>query len=283
MKAKALSIFVGIFLLVSMLAVPAPALAWSSTPQKVVFVNDQGIRLKGWLFRPAGTGPFPAVVMMHGCAGVYSDGRPGKGITSLYREWGDRLVKAGYVALLVDSFSPRNAPQNQCNGGRPVVSEVRDRPYDAYAGLKYLTSLPYVSADKIGLLGWSQGGSAVMASMHITKYSEAANFKAAVAFYAGCGLYNAFGGVENSKWKPYAPMVFLHGSADTVVRVNLCRIRIRAARALGATQVGITVFANAHHKFDQATRAGNGFTQADVRAKKAADPQAMQFFATYLR
>jgi dienelactone hydrolase len=283
MKAKTLSIFVGIFLLAGMFAVPAPALAWSSTPKKVTFVNDQGIILKGWLFEPSGAGPFPAVVMMHGCAGVYSNGRPGKGITSLYREWGDRLVKAGYVALLVDSFTPRNAPQNQCDSGKPAVSEVKDRPYDAYAGLRYLTSLPDVSADKIGLLGWSQGGSSVMASMHITKYTAVSSFKAAVAFYAGCGLHNWYGGLERSTWKPYAPMVFLHGSADTVVRANLCRIRIKAAKELGATQVGITVFANAHHKFDQATRVGNGFTQADVRAKRAADPQTMQFFATHLR
>lgn len=283
MKFKTLSAFVGIFLLVCTLITPVPAYAEAVSPQKVTFVNYQGIRLQGWLFQPAGEGPYPAVVMMHGCAGVFSNSNPGKGINSLYREWGNRLVKAGYVALLVDSFTPRNAPQNQCNTARPVVSEVKARPSDAYASLKYLASLSYVSAGKIGLLGWSQGGSSVMATMDITKYKEASNFKAAVAFYAGCGMRNAFGGLKNSTWQPYAPMVFLHGSADTVVRANLCRIRIRAAKAFGATEVSLTIFANAHHKFDQARTVGNGFTQADVDAKKAADPQAMQFFATYLR
>jgi hypothetical protein len=35
MKAKALPMLMGIFLLVSTLATPAPALAWTITPQKV--------------------------------------------------------------------------------------------------------------------------------------------------------------------------------------------------------------------------------------------------------
>jgi dienelactone hydrolase len=111
------------------------------------------------------------MVMLHSCSGVYSYSDPAKGIATLYREWGDRLVKAGYAVLLVDSFTPRNAPQDQCGNGNTGVSEVNDRPYDAYAGLKYLASKSYVSADKIGLPGWSHGGSSTMASMDVTRFN----------------------------------------------------------------------------------------------------------------
>ena len=115
------SFFVIMIGLLAMFAAPVRmASAWSVTPQDVSFTNQQGIVILGKLFKPAGAGPFPAVVMMHGCSGIYSNSNPTSGVASINREWGDRLVAAGYVALLVDSFTPRNAPQNQC--GSSVVS-----------------------------------------------------------------------------------------------------------------------------------------------------------------
>lgn len=85
---KALTIFVGIMMLVGTFANPGLALAWSISPQKVTFVNDQGITLTGWLFQPSTTGQHPAIVMLHGCSGVYSYSDPTRGIATLYREWG---------------------------------------------------------------------------------------------------------------------------------------------------------------------------------------------------
>lgn len=283
MKLRTLYWYVVISLLVSLFATPSSAFAWTIAPQKVTFVNGQGITLTGYLFKPAGSGPYPAVVMMHGCAGVFSYSDPTLGISKLYREWGDRLVSAGYAALLVDSFTPRKADQNQCGNGNTGVSEENDRPYDAYAGLKYLASRSYISANRIGLLGWSHGGSATIMSMDITKFSTSYNFKAAVAFYPGCGLYGALGGVTKSTWKPYAPFVILMGSADTVVSVSYCQTRVSKAQTLGASNLGITIYPKAQHKFDQAVKVTASFTQADVDAKHGADPQAIQFFAKYLR
>ncbi|MEP6894148.1 MAG: dienelactone hydrolase family protein [Chloroflexota bacterium] len=283
MKLRSLYFFAGILVLVSLFATPSSAFAWTNTPQKITFVNEQGITLTGWLFTPAGSGPFPAVVMMHGCPGMYSYSDPTRGISTLYREWGDRLVSAGYVGLLVDSFTPRNATQNQCGNGSVGVSEVNDRPYDAFAALKYLASNSYVSANRIGLLGWSHGGSSAIAAMDSTKFNISNSFKAAVTFYPGCGLYDAFGGVNNSTWKPYAPFMILHDSADTVVSPAYCQTRVSKAQTLGAANISITIFANAKHSFDGARSVANSFTQADVDAKKSADTQAMQFFAAYLR
>jgi len=283
MKLRPLYLYTVIALFVSMLAAPVPTFAWTNTAQQVSFVNAQGITLTGWLFKPIGNGPFPAVVMMHGCNGIFSFSDPTRGIANMYREWGDRLVSAGYTALLVDSFTPRKAAQNQCGNGITGVSEVNDRPYDAYAGLKYLASRADVSGSRIGLLGWSHGGSASMMSMDTTKYNTTNNFKVAAAFYPGCGLYDALGAVKNSTWKPYAPITILIGSADTVVSVDYCTTRVSKAQALGAANVSIAVFQNAKHSFDGAVKVANGFTQADVDAKNAADIQVTKLFATYLR
>lgn len=282
MKHKLLYCYTIIALLVGVLAAPSSALAWTYTPEKVTFVNDQGITLTGYLFKPSGNGPFPAVVMMHGCAGVFSYSNPAKGVQKMFREWGDRLAKAGYIALLVDSYTPRNTPQKQCSNGSAGVSEVNDRPYDAYAGLKYLASRADVSADKIGLLGWSHGGSSVMAAMEGTQFNSSYNFKVAVAFYPGCGLSNAFGGIKNSTWKSYAPFTILIGSADTTVSVSTCQTRVSNANALGASNLELKIYQNAHHSFDGAVKITSAFTQADLDAKKSADDKAMSLFAQYL-
>ena len=51
-------------------------------------------QLEGLLYRPAGDGPAPAMVLMHGCAGLYArDGVP----TSRHHDWAWRLQSLGYV------------------------------------------------------------------------------------------------------------------------------------------------------------------------------------------
>jgi dienelactone hydrolase len=278
MKSKFLPSFVMTCMLIGSFLTPSSASALMVTPQKVTFLNNQGLTLEGWLFRPVGTTVHPAIVMLHGCMGVYSFGDPAQGVNSLYREWGNRLVKAGYAALLVDSFTPRNIPQEQCDRNGAGLSVVNIRASDAYAGLNYLASQAFVDPDKIGLLGWSHGGSGSMAAMDITKFRTLHNFKAAVAFYPGCGLNNLFGGLTDSTWKPYTSLIIFFGTADKVVSLADCKNRVRTAKALGATDLGIIVFPNAQHSFDVARKVDDHFTQYDVNAKTMADATAMLFF-----
>ncbi|GAB4217474.1 MAG: hypothetical protein OHK0022_59780 [Roseiflexaceae bacterium] len=240
--------------------------------------------ITGKLYKPTGSGKYPAVVMLHGCSGIYSFSDPTKGVGSLFKEWGERLVNAGYVALLVDSYTPRSAPQNQC--GSSVTSPVNDRTYDAYAAYHYLHAQSYIT-DSIGLLGWSAGGSSAMATMVYTASTQA-NFRAAAIFYAGCGLNNAFDGLAASTWKPYAHVRFFHGTADTVVSLSHCQTRVNRAITLGAStatgnSVELTSYQGAHHSFDMAKQVGNGFTTEDLDAKADADPKVMTLFSTYLK
>ena len=275
MRLKRTSFFVGIILVIS-LAIPAfVAGALNVKPQQVNFVNSQGIRLTGWVFKPDGNGPFPSVVMMPGCMGAYASGTGAKEISPMYLEWGDRLVTAGYVALLVDS-------QDQCGNTTAGRSEINIRHYDAYAGLNYLVTQSFVAADKVGLIGWSHGGSSVMAAMDESQSVDEAQFKAAVAFYPGCTLGNAFGDLKQSIWKPYAPFVILQGSVDAITDPATCTARVTGAQELGVTSVTINTFEDAQHRFDGATKAEDGFTQLDVDAKIAADAQVLHFFDTHL-
>src|SRR5262245_22823973 len=77
------------------------------------------VTLKAVLFRPEGAGPFPAVVGLHGCGGLIN--RTGQ-LGARYRDWGERLVAAGFVVLYPDSFGPRGLA-SQC-----TVRERRAAP-----------------------------------------------------------------------------------------------------------------------------------------------------------
>lgn len=64
--------------------------------ETVTFKGTSELVLKGRLTKPKGDGPFPAIVLLHGC----------RGITAYLEPWVERLVKWGYVALQVDSLEP---------------------------------------------------------------------------------------------------------------------------------------------------------------------------------
>src|SRR5919201_28404 len=67
-------------------------------------LEDIGGGLRGILYRPEGAGPFPAVVALHGCGGLFN--RYGK-LVSRFADWGDRLAAAGLAVLFPDSYGAR--------------------------------------------------------------------------------------------------------------------------------------------------------------------------------
>ena len=68
-------------------------------------VGQPGTMLDGYLFRPDGAGPFPAIVALHGCSGMFARGT--NWIAAVFRGWAAELNRLGYVFLLVDRLGPR--------------------------------------------------------------------------------------------------------------------------------------------------------------------------------
>lgn len=259
----------------------------ASTTQDVSFVNGQGITLTGKLYQPTtGTTPRPAVILMHGCSGFFSYSDKTKGVMSLYDDWAKALNNQGYIALVVNSFTPRNALENQCGNGSAGTSEVNDRPYDTAAAAQYLSGLSSVKADKIGLLGWSHGASTTLAALARLDIPGNELLKVGVAFYPGCGMYGAFtavsGDISTSTWTPNAPTLILHGDIDPLYTSGYCTTRVNHAKTLGAT-VNMTSYVGAQHSFDQAKQVTDKWTQWDVNAKQSADPTAQLYLDAYLK
>lgn len=264
------------FLLASGCVLAIPAFA---NPTDVSFTTLQGITITGKLYLPAASATrVPAVVMMHGCSGIYSYSDPAKGVALLYKEWGDRLTKTGYAALVVDSFTGRGMPQNQCGNGSEGVSEVTDRPYDAHGAAQFLKNsyAGMIDPAKIVLLGWSHGASSTISTLSESMTSQLGKpFKAGFAFYPGCGLYNAFGGISTSTYVPYASLQIMHGSIDPLYTNGYCDKRVNNAVKLGSLNMSMSVYLGAQHNFDNARMVDAKWTQADVEAKTSSDASVM--------
>ena len=140
------------------------------------------VAIDATLVRPAGDGPFPAVVQLHGCAGLEPQS---------YR-WAQWLAERGYVSLVVDSYGPRGV-KGDCRTG-PDEPPITARFDDAMGALRYLQAQPFVRGDRVAAIGWSQGGVFAMAVINGPSLERATRrgvelpavgFAASIAFYPG--------------------------------------------------------------------------------------------------
>jgi dienelactone hydrolase len=227
-------------------ALVLPMLASAAAPERVEFpalkpFNGESVTLSGWLYRPESEGSFPALVLLHGCGGLYnSQGM----VTPSYRYWAEMLRGEGYVALLVDSFGPRGE-RSICTQLKRSILEGRERVEDAYAALQWLSQRGEVRADRIGLIGWSNGASGTLNSMRADR-KQGQGFRSAVAFYPGCRLQAS----AKTAYQPYAPLLILIGEADDWTASAPCVETAKRAQAAGAP-LAIVTYPGAYHSFDR--------------------------------
>jgi carboxymethylenebutenolidase len=275
------------------------AMAESVLPDRVAFRSlDDHTTLVGYVFAPHAdaahpAAPAPAVVMMHGRAGAYSSLANGKydasTISQRHQMWGELWAEQGYVAILVDGFGPRGYPhgfpQHSYDARPEAVNEVTVRPLDAYGALKYLRTRSDIIPDRIGLQGWSNGGSAALAAMaQVAADTPGAvmrgprlGFRAALALYPACGLK----GIFDDGYLPYAPVKVLQGDADEEVSPRRCAAFVEKSRAHGG-DIDITFYPGATHGFDDPGPRRQDLN-ANVAAKADALTRARDFFAAQVR
>ena len=191
------------------------------------------------LFAPRGQGPFPAVVLLHGCHGV----------SASTREWARWFRGHGYVALIVDSWAARGIP-NGCVREAPEVPST-ERFDDLIGALRYLHSQPAVDIAHVGVIGWSNGGVFSMAAVNGPSLARTRargvvipepGFSAAGAMYpGGCeSLVNELA---------ERPLLVLMGDVDDWTAPGPCIEMVAAMRRRGA-DVSIVLYHGDVHYFD---------------------------------
>jgi dienelactone hydrolase len=214
-----------------------------AAPSEHVDIPDGTMTLHGALYRPDGNGPFPAVVALHDCGGLTQ--RPNTQ-AQLYEQWADLLVAHGFVVLFPDSLGSRGLG-TQCRERLRKVHARRERVADANAARRWLQAQPYVAADHISLLGWSNGASAALWAVRPTAAPRdgSTDFRSAVALYPSCRR------LRETAWSTRVPTLILVGGADDWTPAATCQQMVAGARGRSA-HVEIIVYPSAYHQFDRA-------------------------------
>jgi dienelactone hydrolase len=171
-----------------MVAIPAHSVAGSRMPTEPI---------PGILELPESTGPFAAIVVLHGCGG--------RG--SAQQAWAGRLNGWGYAALVLDSFAPRGVFGGVCAPDRQPLVTNQDRAGDVLSAALWLRTRPEIDGGRIGVIGFSQGGgTAAWVTQRRYEQLFPGLLKASVDYYGACRSPETQGTV---------PLLALAGEDDT--------------------------------------------------------------------
>lgn len=221
--------------LVALALASAPAAAQTSVSFPVALPSQQPLTLTAKLFRPTANDPRPAVVLVHGCAGI----------SNATRRWPKVLTDWGYVALMVDSFGGRGVKE-VCTRGAFAV-DARDRAHDIAGAVAWLQAQPFVRADRIAVIGQSHGGAATLFATlkedGDRRSLPTPGFAAAIAFYPDCSLR----GRIDKRFEVQQPLMILIGDKDDWTPSAKCHELMPRLRG---APVALHTYPNALHSFD---------------------------------
>ena len=214
----------------------------SAAPNPVDIPLGNGV-LHAQLFKPDGDGPFPVVIALHACGGLGGRSEP---VQPRYRDWAEQLLKEGNAVLLPDSYGSRELGP-QCRVKDHKIHARRERVEDIMASRQWLVQQPWAAHDRISLLGWANGASALLWAVRpqLSSRSVEPDFRSAVAFYPDCRVSSGLG------WSARVPTLLLIGAKDDVSSPPACRQLIDGARGRSAL-ARIVVYPGAYHDFDRA-------------------------------
>lgn len=147
----------------------------NGTAPQIVEVASGRLHLKAFLWKPAGPGPFPAVLFNHGRSYRPQQHTPKLTIAEAAKILGPVFVKHGYVFLYLfrrgEGLSADQGPfigdllqrEEDTKGAEArrhlqVVLVTTDHLDDACAGVAFLKNLPEVDPHRIAVAGHSFGG-----------------------------------------------------------------------------------------------------------------------------
>lgn len=234
------------------------------------------------VFRPEGTGPFPTLVLFHGC-----EGSGGNQV-----QWAQMAAEAGYAAVVVDSFAPRGLTPEEgknwvCSGLR---LSGRQWAGDVLAALEQVRVLPFVNEDALILMGWSHGAWAVM-DLFTMDLSESwpstltappdrglDGVRGAVLFYPLCGDLTLS---RRQGWAHRVPTLIHLGDADTVADTRACQATAQRLVRRGMP-VEVASYPKLGHHFDRPVATATPSQHVQSQATRRASLLSFSFISRIL-
>lgn len=138
-------------------------------------LNDENIRLYGWMIRPPDFNPtktYPVLMHVYGGPGAQTVTNDWDGPNYMWHQY---LAQRGYLIVSVDNRGTPGRGLAFANAIHRNMGDLEVR--DQLSVAKYLKTLPYVDGNRLGIWGWSFGG--YMTSLLMTKGNG--QFKAGIA------------------------------------------------------------------------------------------------------
>ncbi len=290
---------------------PAPRNA-----SEVKFCNEEDEPVIANVGLPAGTPPpggWPTVVVLHGSGGLYKQlavsdpslGTCSDQLENQFAYWKQLLTSKGYAVVMPASFYSRGFCDWDKDSANIPEGAGKDerllwRLLDTRAAAKWACDNPAIDCDRMAVMGFSNGGSGVLISMHddlsdakdlrFAEHGTQEWFVGGIAFYPGCGLEGVLTYSLDPKniakfFSPQAPVIVHHAEDDSLL--DTCQdVRdpqvalVAKAENRAADWFDLRVYAGADHGFDNAKK---GDPAADLAARDAARAATLDQLAKWLQ
>lgn len=212
------------------------ATATLSDKQFLTGVKDGvAARIGGELRLPDTAARVPAIVLLHGSAGIGAN----------VDRWAQELNGIGVAAFVLDCFT-----------GRGIVQTVTDQAQlghlamvvDAFRALALLSCHQRIDAARIAVMGFSKGGFAAL-YCSLKRFQRmhgptAIEFAAYIPFYPPCNTTFLEDDLISDR-----PIRVFHGASDDYVAIEPCRKYVERLRRAGK-DVKLTEYPGTRHVFD---------------------------------
>ena len=209
-----------------------------------LYTRQHDATIRAHLGKPEGEGPFPAVVLMHGCSGLGHHVRRG------LEAHAEALAAAGFATLILDSFGARGTGGlAMCQSSAKMAIATGYRQWDAFHALRFLQAQPFVDAANVFLMGQSHGGgvafkAAADPSLAPIKrdwrqlHGALPRFRAVVAYYPWCG---------HLPKRIVSPLLVLSGALDDWTPPWSCTLW---KGSVEGAPYDVAIYEGAYHSFD---------------------------------
>jgi len=199
--------------------------------EEVTYSDADGETLMGYLARPEGAEPLPAVVVI----------QEWWGLNEHIRDVTRRFAQQGFVALAPDLYDGQVVTEP--DEARKLVMELdmMEAVQEIRQGIDFLQQQEYVAGEAVGVVGFCMGGGL---ALNTARAEE--DLGAAVAFY-GRPL------TPEEAQEVQAPVLGLYGAEDQGIPVDEVR-QMQSALEEAGVENEFQVYAGAGHAFFNDTR-----------------------------
>jgi dienelactone hydrolase len=203
----------------------------------ISFANSDSVvlgksRIKAEYYRPVRTNA-PAVVLMHGCAGLYDKN---KELAIRYARMTSQLQELDFAVLLLDD---RLRNKNTCAVTRisNQKKEMQRRAKNLQLAIAWLKQRREVDRNRIAVVGWDTGATATLQLLNQKK----PGIRSATVFSPNCKL------LLGADFRVAAPTLLLAGQQDGLTPFAHCS---ELSQVSGQSLFHLVSYPDARHDFD---------------------------------